>query len=76
MHQQFFLTPLSVFSLGRFGAWRGASWDPFLGFFRPFSAPARQTAKTLIFDDSTALFAVLGGSWAPKIEPEGGSKLK
>ena len=49
MHQQLFLTPLSVFSLGRFWAWRG--------FFRPFSAPARQTAKTLIFDDSTALFA-------------------
>ena len=58
MHQQLFLTPLSVFSLGRFGAWRGGLLGPFLGFFRPFSGPARQTAKTLIFDDSTALFAV------------------
>ena len=69
MHQQLFLTPLSVFSLGRFWAWRGASWGsnllpfpwpfggPFWSFFPPFSGPARQTAKTLIFDDSTALFA-------------------
>ena len=53
-----FETPLSVFSLGRFWAWGGDSWGSFLGFFRPFSAPARQTAKTLIFDDSTALFTV------------------
>ena len=57
MHQQLFLTPLSVFSLGRFWAWGGGLGAPFLGFFRPFSGPARQTAKTSIFDDSTALFA-------------------
>ena len=57
MHQQLFLTPLSVFSLGRFRAWRGAFWGSFWGFFRLFSGPARQTAKTLIFDDSTALLA-------------------
>ena len=36
MHQQLFLTPLSVFSLGRFRAWRGSSWGSFWGFFRPF----------------------------------------
>ena len=32
MHQQLFLTPLSVFSLGRFWAGRGASWGSFWGF--------------------------------------------
>ena len=74
MHQQLLLTPLSVFSLGRFWAGRGAFWGSFLGFFRPFSGPARQTAKTLIFDDSTALFAVFWSSRAPKIEPEGAPK--
>ena len=57
MHQQLFLTPLSVFSLGKCWAGRGASWGSFWGFFRPFSAPARQTAKFTIFDDSTTLFA-------------------
>ena len=57
LHQLLFQTPLSVFSLGRFRARRGASWGSFLGFFRPFSGPARQTAKFTIFDDSTALFA-------------------
>ena len=43
---------------------------PFLGFFRPFSGPARQTAKTLIFDDCTALFAGFGGSGASQMEPK------
>ena len=49
MHQQLFLTPLSVFSLGRFRAWRGASWGSCWGFFRPFSAPARQNRENLAF---------------------------
>ena len=72
MHQQLFLTPLSVFSLGRFRARRGASWGSFWGFFRPFSGPARQTAKFTIFDDSTALLqgfkgpgGRLEGAWTP-----------
>ena len=45
MHQQLFLTPLSVFSLGRFGAWRGASWGSFWGFFGRFRAPRAKPRK-------------------------------
>ena len=57
LHQLLFLIPLSVFSLGRFQAPGGASWGPKLAHFWACSGPARKIAKTLIFDDSTALFA-------------------
>ena len=35
LHQLLFETPLSVFSLGRFWAWRGAKIGSFFGFFGP-----------------------------------------
>ncbi len=49
MHQQLFLTPLSVFSLGRFRAWRGASWGSFLGLFPAVFGPRAPNRENLDF---------------------------
>ena len=43
MHQQLFLTPLSVFSLGRFWAGGGGLGAPFWGFFGPRAVTAKTT---------------------------------
>ena len=49
MHQQLFLTPLSVFSLGRFWAGRGASWGSFLGLFLAVFGPRAPNRENLDF---------------------------
>ena len=68
MHQQLFLTPLSVFSLGRFLGLAGGVLGLLLGLFPAvFGPPARETAKT-------SLFAGFGGSRAPQMEPKGAPK--
>ena len=47
MHQQLFLTPLSVFSLGRFWAWRGGLGGSVWAFLGP-RAVTRENHETLV----------------------------
>ena len=49
LHQLLFLTPLSVFSLGRFWAWGGGSWGSFLGLFPAVFGPRAPNRENLDF---------------------------